>query len=227
MLKRLMVGIVVVGILGAAVQADVIPIPVQSTFWNTSQALTADGTGWGLNGVTLSWVISKDVSDPLKPLYSYTYSFSPDHVSKWMLETSPDISKVSFSFSTGYNLPTGPQVAGPPWTDNPDPDWALTFTPKTSPYYSYSFTSSQNPVWGDVYAWDAANKTAYNPGFDSDPSDTTSNATLLANWVPIPDSGWGSGDIVVPEPTTGILALTALLAGAFARRRRKKQGEGE
>jgi hypothetical protein len=86
---------------------------------------------------------------------------------------------------------------------------------------TYTFTSSQVPVWGDFYAIDGGGTEASaiwarNTGFGTDPDPNTE--TTFANWIPRPD-GASSGQ--VPEPMS-LLVWLLLFAplGLFGLRRR-------
>ncbi len=220
MLKRLMVAIVVVGILGAGAQAVV--VDVQGGDLVGSLQLT-DAGGWGDDGVLFSWNISTPGGSGKDWHYSYTFG---DAESYWLLEACPDTGGL-FTWGDGYST-VGPQLAtgfAPnPW--GAGAEWAIKITDTGAAQATYTFDTDLNPIWGDVYAYDATNNGAWNTNFNSDPTaaDQASDP-FPPGWVAMPDSGLT--DIVIPEPTTGILALTALLAGAFARRRRKKEEEGE
>jgi len=221
MIRRILVLAAVLALVHVGV-ASASPVSVPFTEWNNkSVSLTnAGGAAWGGDGVTLSWVITQNLSTAV---FKYTYTWS-DAVTNWVLEASPDKTDVSFAWGSGYtatlSAPTNvAKIVGSVNLTN-----AITFDPNPvgagGTGKVFSFYTFLSPVYGDAWGTNAADL-AYNIGLGTDPLDA--NPNLKMNWVPIPDTGWPGGDIVIPEPGMSVLALGALVAGAFARWRRRKE----
>ena len=219
--RRVAIIAVVLGLVGVGIASAGEVIPVPSGQWTAQLQLTDDNTGWGDdNTVTLSWNITKSAED----VYTYAYTWS-DPVTQWVLEASSDKTDVSFAWGGGYTAdlswPSSTTVTtvggGSATLDN-----AITFTPTGGSGTSFSFQTYLNPVYGDVWATNVSAGLTNNPSVGVGVDASWVDAMLAANYVPMPDSGYGP-DIVIPEPGMSVLALTALLGGAFARWRRRKE----
>ncbi len=191
-------------------------------------------------GLRLDWNISQDTPESL---WYYKYTFTdldgtgPDpEISHWILQVSDVIDSQNyeqyfFTFSGPvefghWTADLNPLPASSPGDNNGNPNlpgdihglkFELGPTPTT-------FWSSQYPVWGSFYAKDGNGgsqgvTTAWNPGLEG--LDGGYDLTDITNWIPTPDTG----SVMIPEPTATVLALMALVAGAVARRRRRKEGE--
>ncbi len=218
MLRRIGLFVVVLALLlaGRVASADIVTA-VDDDYWDYS--LDLDGTG-DLDGVTFSWDISPDdVNNP--DIWTYTYTW-PDDVAltEWVLEVSPNKTAASFQFGSGYTAVVGSRDDLSKDSTTVDLDNAITFTPDEGTS-SYTFYTRLNPVYGDVWVTDDTD-VAYNPSIGQGVG-AQGQETLVTLFVPIPDSGWGGGDILIPEPSLSVLALLGLLTGGFARWRRKKE----
>ena len=193
-------------------------------------------------GLRLDWVIAPGAVSG----WDYSYTFTdlgdtpPDpEVSHWILQVSDFMTSEDYEqyfiwdeggpgvFGVWEADPDSPGASSP--GDNngnpnlpgyPDPLHGLKFELTDTPY---SFWSSQQPVWGSFYAKDGKQDgfvtTAWNPGLEGPGSGY--DLTLPINWIPTPDTD----GIIIPEPHVTVFALMALIAGAVARRRRRKEGE--
>ncbi len=219
--RQFVVLAVVLALFGSAVgfaSDDAVPVwpPTSTNSWIGSLNLTDTGGSDQID--PLSWDISLDSGTGI---YTYEYTWS-GAVTKWILEVSPNKTALSFSFGSGYTATVANTVAAGSTTLAT----AITFDPNPSGFPSgsattFSFRTRLNPIYGDVWGTDTVGGyTAYNPGIGGDTS--LGDTTLAANFVPVPDSGGAGPETAVPEPSTAILALTALIGGAVARRRKKK-----
>jgi len=225
MLRRVAIIAIVLALVGVGIASaeDVVTVP--SDRWTGASAqlqLWDNDMGWGGdNAVTLSWNITKSAGG----IYSYTYTWS-DPVTQWVLEASPNKTNVSFAWGSGYTATlswpsstTRTKVGGGSATLAN----AITFIPSGGSGTSFSFQTYLNPVYGDVWGKNALAGLANNPKVGVGVDASWTSAVLAANYVPMPDSAYGGGDIVIPEPGMSVLALGALVAGAFARWRRRKE----
>ncbi len=220
MLKRMLAIAVVLAVAGVGVASadDVVSVPFAD--WAKSQTLDDDATGWSASGVTLSWQITKAAG-----IYTYKYTWS-EAVTQFVLEASPGKTALSFSWQSGYDA----SVSWPGSTSVTDDNGstvvltnAITFTPPTgqNAITSVTFRTKLGPVFGDAQGSKSSTGGYANNPLIGVAVDEGVNSTI-ANYVPIPDTGWSTGDIIIPEPSLSVLALTALLAGAVARRRKKE-----
>ncbi len=227
MLRKMMGLVLMVVLCGGVAFGEYIyeePISVMNNRWtgpDTNKPLGMTGT---LSGVTLDWNIV-NLGTPSDPgPYRYTYTWS-QVVDSWILEVSPGVSGISFDFSidSGYTATVGDFVSAGTATLNT----AITFTPTgTGGGKTFRFDTWLLPVYGDAYAGIGSGSVAnrklgvgtFQATFDA------SHTGDFANYLAMPDGSFGGGDMIIPEPSLSVLALTALLAGAVARRR-KKEGE--
>jgi hypothetical protein len=109
----------------------------------------------------------------------------------------------------------------------PDDLYGIKFTPtdKTAASsYTFTFQSTQNPVWGDFYAKDGSGggppplvwATAWNSSFGSDPTSLTTDFTP---WIPVPDTE----STRIPEPSSLLLLVlgSSAVLGSKLRSRKK------
>jgi hypothetical protein len=203
--------------------------------------------GWdstGNNGFQLTWSINYDASRDFDWCYSYTISGiganNPDlskGLSHWLMQVSDGVTQSAFSLTPNLNNADGPVGQEGPKTYAPsDPGnsnpslpgaiFAIKFPGDSSDAAdTYTFYSTQAPVWGDFYAKDGRTGTgqnqvdvlAYNKGFgDTTPTAGEHSLADFGAWIarpngtdvppppPPPDDG------EVPEPAT--LAMWSGLA---------------
>jgi len=206
--------------------------------------------GW-VSHFALEWVITpNDTAPNARALWKYDYTITAgtynedtgttaQAMSHWILEVSPFVTEENWQdyflfedmtpFETGlYEIGdyTGTEMGTGSNPAMPGPLHGLKFNTteaeKDQESISFSFWSSQQPVWGNFYAKDGrvdgTSAVAYNEGFEVDPLD----ATGYTRWIATPDTEPG---LIIPEPGLSVLALGAFLVGAFARRRRGKNDE--
>jgi len=209
---------------------------------------TVDGVqtydGW-VGHFALEWVITPNDTAPNGMSlwkYDYTVTAGTKDLSHWILEVSPFVTQENwqdyFLFedmtpfetdlyefddytSTGPKKPNPYMPAG---TTLHGFKFNTTEAEQAQESISFSFWSTQQPVWGNFYAVDGAEydtwAVAYNDGFAGDPLDVTDGD--YTNWILTPDTEPG---LIVPEPGLSVLALGAFLVGAFTRRRKGKDDE--
>ena len=168
--------------------------------------------GWNISNVAGIWNYSYQIRNadgtvPTEPNLSHiilevSSIINDDNLARylWDFNVSP-ASGDPQGYTTGGSNPNMPAagIYGIKF-DNPD---------NVEPYlgYNISFKSTQAPIWGDFYAkdgkHDAVWATAWNTGFGTDPTSTT---TSFVDWIPTPDT------VQVPEP--GILILLGLAMSA-------------
>jgi len=240
-MRKLLVAVILLVSLSASTLASVIVDPADYTGSRSTPPLSGvvgyDGWSNDEGGFKVEWTITHELTG----LWSYTYTFSdknalpppnPD-VSHWIMEVSPFITMDNMSNYFTFADPS--LVKGAEWwtadpnspnstspgANNGNPNLPadlygikFDFTDST-----YSFLSSQQPVWGDFYAKDGRHTdmvaTVWNTGIGTDPVPGGS----FINYIPTPDTLPG---VFVPEPGTAVLAIGAVLAGAYARRRRRR-----
>jgi hypothetical protein len=258
MIKRLVVTAVAIGLIPALALAISIPVTggdlVGSRSTPFSSGVYAEGgiggLGWSQDngGFKLAWNISFNAGDSDWD-YSYTISNATGGalskgLSHWILQVSDvipgdgDLDDFIYDLNTSIDDPdtysatsdgnSNPNMPGEIYGlkfDGGGLGGPLTFT----------FSSTQMPVWGDFYAKDGTDKptgpdgndfridvTAWNTGLDPANGftldDTTTNFTP---WIPTPDTDILPPDEIIPEPMTMSLLGLGLL-GLIAKRKRRK-----
>ena len=187
------------------------PIPPLPENWGG-----LDGANWGGEDLEIRWNITLSEST-----WTYDYWFvSSAAVDEWYLEVSPELANPgAFSYAENVvaTLGAGGGIGN-----------ALHFTADDGSGH-YIFTTGINPVYGDAYMIGTEGETTYtaqNNQFGVEPGGT--DADFYSGWVATVDSTYASDeidDIIIPEPSTAVLALTALVGGAFARRRKKRKAD--
>ncbi len=205
----------------------------------SDQIVAADGWTYDKGGFTVSWDVTPPDETPNGLwLFEYTVSTAPfssdptkpnqkmvKAISHWILEVSPTITTANWQWYLRDVVVTGGTAMGVDdftgGAGNPDLPGSLhgmKFDFSTGDAsHTITFSSMTNPVWGDFYAKDGTLDgewaTAWNTDIGTDPD----------------LSGPFSGHIatvdttLVPEPGLGVLALAALGAGAWGRRRGRKR----
>ncbi len=205
-----------------AVIADDINVPVP----NTDSRSTPPSSGvfatenWSSSGggFQIQWNITQS-----GPNFHYIYTISNQSggnlakdLSHILFEVSPSINTSnvnSIIFNANPSISDGPKTFGPSDPSNPGIPgdlYGIKFENFSNPGQpTIEFDSTRAPIWGDFYSKDGKNNQndvfAYNTGFGTDPTLTTTDFTP---WIPIPDTGDG---FVIPEPRTWLI-LTLCLA---------------
>ena len=240
-MRKLLVAVIVLVSVSASTLASVIVDPAEYTGSRSTPPASGvvgyDGWSESQGGLKVEWTITQEPSG----LWSYTYTFSDENalpppnpeLSHWILEVSPFITTANMS---DYFIFSDPSVVkgAETWAADPNsPDSTSPGANNGNPNlpadiygikfdfsdWTYSFVSSQQPVWGDFYAKDGRHTdevaTAWNTGIGTEPDPGGS----FINYIPTPDTQSG---VLVPEPGTAVLAIGAVLAGVYARRRRRR-----
>ena len=170
--------------------------------------------GWADGNFSITWEIN-NVGGSLPWEYNYTIYAAGltggQAISHWIFE----VSNVS---TARYLFPEDLVVEGPktwvPGTGNPYMPgdlFGIKFDELSGNPNSFTFYSTQPPMWGDFYAKDGNNPVsaepfdkviAYNIGFGTDPTGND-----YTNWIAVPDT------VTVPEP--GILILLGIAMTAI------------
>ena len=178
--------------------------------WGYEYTLTnADGGGLVANPAVSHWIleVSSSVSGDVahEDYWGNYFTFDPS--------TSVEFGDWSAEHPSNPGMPEGTSIYGFKF------DWGQ---PDESDDFAlhYGFSTTKAPVWGDFYAKDGGGTLAYNTGLlDPDVQPTSP----YINWIASPDTlGVGPSEVVIPEPGTAVLAIGAVLAGVFARRRRRR-----
>ena len=199
---------VIVCLVGIPMQAQ--GVVIDSGFRSTPSDVTAGGN-WAENGFEIQWSISEGGLG-----YIYTYTLTSDGStplvggpSHLILEVSQDAPNALYRVGDTYltpqiwgTAPSNPGIPGDVYGIK------LDFGATT-----YSFTSTQAPMWGDFYskdgiAGDFGQNYAYNSGFGTVPT------SPFSGWIRVPDT------TTVPEPGTALLlgAGLAMMAGLGRRK---------
>lgn len=217
-------------------------------FRDSTQLVTADGWDTDEGGFKIAWDISFD--DGGTDLWTYAYTVTNDSgsalakaLSHWLLEVSPAITPDNVNFAIpeipndNFDL-LGPQTwdADPdspnntsPGGNNANPNlpadiYAIKLDTGSDevPGGTYTFKSTQSPIWGDFYGKDGVSgrpngaevATVWNTGIGTDPTDETTDFTP---WIPTPDT-----ETVIPEPPSilvwSLLACLGAVVGVSHRR---------
>ena len=218
MLRKLMVVGVLLGLMAGVAVAGEVQVTGANLTGNrqtpTGKGLTDVGTSF--DEVVLKWDIDLNTTTDQWTYDSWFTGDEAPNVGTWYLELSESITMASLAPTGGTSM-TVVDDAAPIATKTFDN--AIKFTGDDGSGH-YTFWSFINPVWGDAFIYGDASNYVYNSGFGGGPLQTE---TEFLNWVATVDTGALGGDVVIPEPSISVLALTALLGGAFARRRKKKK----
>ncbi len=224
---------------GAGARASVIG---SRTTPETNGIVASDGWEQPLGGFKISWDIEQVGAD----LWTYSYKLSnadgsmptDPALSHFILEVSGDITDENWhtyfpDVTTGTVVEVEDFTATSDGNSNPYLPGTLHGIKFAGDNYIFEFTSTQAPVWGDFYAKDGKHldpestkefATAWNAGITGD--GPTLETTDFTPWIPRPDGdGLSPPATIVPEPGLSVLGLSALLAGAVARRKAKKKAE--
>ena len=171
-------------------------------------------------GFKISW----DITDA-GAYWSYSYSFSNANdtqlapaLSHWLLEVSPVITSdnyLGYIWDTNFDL-VAPKTWDPEDAGEPQLPVDLYGIKLDSGQTTYTFKSTQPPVWGDFYGkcgGGTPNATAWNASIGIDPAE---GATSFTNWIPTPDT-----ESVPPVPIPGaVWLLGSGLVGLVALKRK-------
>jgi len=207
----------------------------------------AANLGWSQanGGFKIAWNISFNVGDGDWD-YSYTLSNATDGalskgLSHWILQVSdiiPEDGVEEFIYDENISFDE-PDTFTATSDGNSNPNmpaaiYGIKFPGGVTPI-TFSFTSTQLPVWGNFYAKDGTDKptgpngndfridvTAWNTGFDPNNGFTLDEFTTdFTPWIPTPDTDGGPPQEVIPEPMTMSLLGLGLVGLAAIRKRRK------
>lgn len=241
-MRRCLLIAAAVVVVSVPMSASAGPILVGSDDWVGSRT-TPDPSGvvgaggWDDSnaGFEIAWNIV-DASSSDSGNWEYEYSFAnadgsqplDPELSHWLLEVSEAITPDnvdSVIFDTNFDPFEGPKSWSGEDPGNPNLPAEIHALKLDTAQTTYTFESTQAPVWGDFYAKDGkqggVDVTAWNTEIGTDPDETTSDFT---GWIPTPDTTTTTVDTTpVPEPSTLALAGIGMscLMGSRLRRRRK------
>jgi hypothetical protein len=211
--------------------AILLPLHAQAVTYSGSLSANGGGIvatdGWDTSGTVLSWTVSDVGMQDGYVLWQYDYNFTVPfkNISHVIIEVSPDAQDSDFTILSGSSL--GVAIYDGQGNSNPNMPEAMTgikFGPDGLDY-SFSFTTTRAPVWGDFYAKDGSSDgtwvTAWNEGFtspDSDPIAAPSSGSLQ-NHILRPDTV-----AIVPEPVSSTLFILGGTILGFRRYRKIKKG---
>jgi hypothetical protein len=232
-------------VLGGSLWAD--PVEVAPADWTgmrttpgpgtyTPDGVKGSGTWSEFNaGFRISWQITQTDSGR----YHYEYTFSGESgvdfslgraMSHWIVQTSDFITEDNWQLYI-YDI-EGPLAdaefgnewsgsAGNPGLVNSLHGLKFNWDGSTGDdAQTWSFMSTQKPVWGDFYSKDgpsdvwAQNMGLYN---NTDPDENTTDFTY---WVPVVDTEPGK---IIPEPASALLVLVGVVCCMLGRHRRHRR----
>lgn len=176
--------------------------------------------GWDGSSTILSWTVQDVGSQGGFLLWQYDYNFTvpSKNISHVIIEVSPNAQDSDFTILSGISQ----------WVQNydgqgnsnpniPETMRGIKFGPDGLDY-SFSFTTTRAPVWGDFYAKDGKSDgtfvTAWNAGFtasDTDPTVPPSNGSVSYS-ILRPNTA-----VIVPEPVSSILFIIGAATLGFRR----------
>ena len=241
--RKLLAVVLAVGLCPVLAWADISAIPAD---WTGSRSTPLGSgviafDGW-TDGFTVSWDITPTTESDWNWEYSYTITTPTGaegvgELSHWVLEVSPIIGSVagliSDTFTLSYDgVDEELSFAGPQeWTESgsnpnlPGSIYGIKFDIPGPPSpasntYTFTFFSTQDPVWGDFYAKDGWHDDvcaeAWNSGFGA-----MAEGASFTDWIAVPDSTGGGGNGEIPEPASLILLVlgtSAVLGRRWMRR---------
>lgn len=232
-MKKLILVLAVMGILGAAMAAQASgPVYTGNLSQLEGEVTGVPGSNWISGNPRLSWAVTWTGTN-----WNYAYNFSvdkPGGVSHFILETSPTFTADNIWGYSGFS-----QASIDTWTRDAqgksNPFMPLSgiygikfesFNP-TGQYVTIAFNSDRAPVWGDFYVKDGkaggVENAVWNTGFtviDTDPLGGPANGSMGYH-ILRPDTLADTIPSQVPEPGTIVTALALLAPAGMVMRRRK------
>jgi hypothetical protein len=251
-MKKFILTAAVMGLIPALAFAVSIPVAgadlIGSRSTPFSSGVDAEGgitgdLGWsqGNGGFKITWNISYNAGDSD---WDYSYIISNDSggalskdLSHWVLQVSDFIPEDGFEayiYDEDVSF-EGPDTytAGGSNPNMPADIYGIKFGGGVGPL-TFTFSSTQQPVWGDFYAKNGTDQppgepenkidvTAWNTGLDPANGFVLNEFTAdFTPWIPTPDTeNGGPPQEVIPEPMTMSLLGLGLL-GLIANRKRRK-----